>query len=185
MIVYHGSIRKFEHFNKDVVVQNLSNDIDTIGFWFTSDIGSAIPFAIGTETVFEKSTTEFWDDGEPKVIQVDRQVRGYIYKVFIDESKLKEYHSRTEDSYEVFMRERDLFCDYLSKTNRKATWKDRAILLNKEEANRAFRKKLIKQKYEGFVIRNTRLPSGIIDLYCLFAADSIQIAEVIPLEEIV
>jgi hypothetical protein len=43
MIVYHGSIRKFEQFHKETVVQHLPNDIDTIGFWFTSDIDSAKP----------------------------------------------------------------------------------------------------------------------------------------------
>ncbi|MEH7275694.1 hypothetical protein V7125_18965, partial [Neobacillus vireti] len=107
MIVYHGSIKKYEQFNKENVVQNLSNEINTIGIWFTSDINSARPFAIGTETVIEKSKNEFWDDGEPKIVQLERLVRGYIYKVYIDEPNLKIYESNIEDSYELFMRKRD------------------------------------------------------------------------------
>jgi hypothetical protein len=182
MIVYHGSIRKFEHFNKETVVQNLSNDINTIGFWFTSDINSAKPYAIGTETVIEKSETEFWEDGEPKVVQSDRPVSGFIYKVYIDEPNLKEYDSNTEDSYDLFMRERDKYCVYLRAKKRNLTWKDKAILLNKEEANAEFRKNLISQGYEGFLIRNTKLHSGVTDLYCIFSEDTLHIADVMPLD---
>lgn len=110
MIVYHGSIRKFEHFNKEMVVhQNLINDINTIGFWFTSDIISAKPYTIGTKTVIEKSKTEYWEDGEPKVVQFDRPVSGFIYKVYIGEPNLKKYESNSEDSYDLFMRERDKY----------------------------------------------------------------------------
>ncbi|MFZ7942582.1 hypothetical protein [Neobacillus sp. 19] len=61
MIVYHGSIRKFNHFNKGTAVQKLNNDIDTIGFWFTSDIASAKPFAVGTVNVIQKSEREFYN----------------------------------------------------------------------------------------------------------------------------
>ena len=81
MIVYHGSIKKFQTFNKETVVQSFRNEIDTIGFWFTSNIDSAKPFAMGSETVIEKSKSEFWENGEPKVIQYERPVSGYIYKV--------------------------------------------------------------------------------------------------------
>jgi hypothetical protein len=182
MIIYHGSIRKFEHFNKETVVQNLSNDINTIGFWFTSDINSAKPYAIGTETVIEKSETEFWEDGEPKVVQSDRPVSGFIYKVYIDEPNLKEYESNTEDSYDLFMRERDKYCVYLGAKKRNLTWKDKAILLNKEEANAEFRKNLISQGYEGFLIRNIKLHSGVTDLYCIFSEDSLYIADVMPVD---
>ncbi|MDG5789628.1 hypothetical protein QA612_19405 [Evansella sp. AB-P1] len=79
-------------------MKSIDADIDTIGFWFTSDFQSAKPFAIGTETVFEKSTTEFWEDGEPKVIQVKKSVSRFIYKVFIDVPNLKFYDSATVDS---------------------------------------------------------------------------------------
>ena len=182
MIVYYGSIRKFDHFNKETVVQNLSNDINTIGFWFTSDINSAKPYAIGTETVIEKSETEFWEDGEPKVVQSDRPVSGFIYQVYIDEPNLKEYESNTEDSYDLFMRERDKYCDYLGAKKRNLTWKDKAILLNKEEANAKFRRNLISQGYEGFLIRNTRLHSGVADLYCIFSEDSLHIADIMPVD---
>ncbi len=182
MIVYYGSIIKFEHFNKERVVQNLSNDINTIGFWFTSDINSAIPFAIGTETVIQKSETEFWEDGEPKVLQFDRPVSGFIYKVYIDEPNLKEYESNSEDSYELFMRELDKYCDYLGAKKQNLTWKDKAILLNKEEVNAEFRKNLISQRYEGFIIRNTKLYSGITDLYCIFSDDSLHIVDVISVD---
>ncbi len=150
MIVYHGSIRKFEHFAKETVVQNLRNDIDTIGFWFTSDIDSAKPYAIGTETVFQKSETEFWEDGEPKVVQLVRPVNGFIYKVYMDEPNLKEYKSNSEDSFDLFMRERDKYCDYLGARKRNLTWKDKAILLNKEEANAEFRKNLISSGIRRF-----------------------------------
>jgi hypothetical protein len=81
MIIYHGSIKEFKFFTKESVVQHLSNEIDTIGFWFTFDINSAKPNAVGTETVIQTSETEFWEDGEPKVVQFDRGVRGFIYKV--------------------------------------------------------------------------------------------------------
>lgn len=182
MIIYHGSIKEFEHFNKETVAQNLSNDINTIGFWFTSDIDSAKPFAIGTETVFQKSETEFWEDGEPKVVQVDRPVNGFIYKVYIDEPNLKEYQSNAEDSYDLFMRERDKYCDYLGANKRNLTWKDKAILLNKEEANAEFRKNLMSQGYEGFLIRNTKQHNSMTDLYCIFSEDTLHIADVIPVE---
>ncbi|MCM3727024.1 hypothetical protein M3226_15165 [Neobacillus cucumis] len=179
MIVYHGSIKKFEHFNKEAVVQKWSNDIDTIGFWFTSDIHSAKPFAIGTETVIEKSETEFWDDGEPKIVQIEKPVRGFIYRVFIDEPTLKEY-----ESYDLFMSERDIYCDYLETKKRNPSWKDQVILLNKEEANANLRKNLIKQGYEGLVIRNTTLHDKITDLYCIFSENAPYIADVMPIDEL-
>lgn len=178
MIVYHGSIRKFDHFHKELVAQNLNYDINTIGFWFTSDIHSAKTFAIGTETVIEKSETEFWEDGEPKVVQFDRQVSGFIYKVYIAEPKLREYQSNTMDSYELFMKDRDIYCDYLGDKKRDLTWKDKAVLLNKEEANTEFRKNLLDQGYDGFLIRNTKLHSGVTDLYCIFLEDSLHIVDV-------
>ena len=182
MIVYHGSIKKFNHFNKETVVQKLNNDIDTIGFWFTSDIASAKPFAIGTETVIQKSETEFWEDGTPKVVQVKKPVRGFIYKVFMDEPNLKEYQSDSEDSYGLFMRERDQYCDYFESSKRNPTWRDNAALLNKEEANSAFRKNLMKQRYEGLVIRNTKLHNCVTDLYCIFSENSLHIADVISVD---
>ena len=182
MIVYHGSIRKFDQFNKASVVQNLSNEINTIGIWFTSDINSAKPFAIGTDTVIEKSENEFWEDGEPKVVQLERLVRGYIYKVYIDEPILKIYESNTEDSYNLFMEERDKYCDYIGAKKRNLTWKDNALLLNKDEANTAFRRSLIHQGYEGINIRNTKLNCSITDLYCMFSEESLQIADVLSLD---
>jgi len=184
MIVYYGSVRKFDQFNKESVVQDLSNEINTIGIWFTSDINSAKPFAIGTATVIEKSENEFWEDGEPKVVQLERLVRGYIYKVYIDEPNLKIYESNTEDSYDLFMVERDKYCDYLGSKKRNLTWKDHALLLNKEEANTAFRRSLINQGYEGFVIRNTKLHSSVTDLYCIFSEESLQIADVLSLDDV-
>ncbi|MFC4802054.1 hypothetical protein ACFPA1_22350 [Neobacillus sp. GCM10023253] len=182
MIVYHGSIRKFNHFNKETVVQKLNNDIDTIGFWFTSDSASAKPFPIGTENVIQKSETEFWEDGTPKVVQVEKPVRGFIYKVFMDEPNLKEYQSDSEDSYDLFMRERDQYCDYFGSSKRNPTWGDNAALLNKEEANAAFRKNLMNQRYEGLVIRNTKLHNGVIDLYCIFSENPLHIADVISVD---
>ncbi|TDL74562.1 hypothetical protein E2R56_10345 [Rhodococcus qingshengii] len=182
MIVYHGSIRKFHTFNIETAFQNLSNDINTIGFWFTSDIHTAKPFAIGSETVIEKSKSEFWENGEPKVIQFERPVIGNIYKVYIDEPNLKIYESNTEESYDMFMRERDVYCDYLGAKKRNVTWKDGSILLNKEEANTEFRKSLIKQGYEGLLIRNALIHNMITDLYCIFSEESLLITEVLPLE---
>lgn len=184
MIVYHGSIRKFNHFNKEMVVQPLMNDLDTIGFWFTSDIQSAKPFAVGTETTIEKSQTEFWEDGEPKVVQIDKSVTGYVYKVYIDAPTLKKYEASSEKhSYEVFMEERDVFCDYLGTKKRKLTWRDKVILLNKEEANLRFRKHLIKQGYAGFVIQKTKqYHSGVSDLYCIFSGGSLHIADIWDLD---
>lgn len=182
MIVYHGSIRKFELFTKETVVQKLNNGIDSIGFWFTSDIESAKHDAIGTETVIQKSETEYWEDGEPKVVQVDRPVRGFIYKVYMDEPNLKEYESNSEDSYDLFMRERDKYCDYFGVKEQNLTWKDNAILLNKEEANTAYCKNLIKQGFEGLVIRNTKLHSDVTDLYCIFSSEPLHISDVIPVD---
>lgn len=182
MIVYHGSIRKFQKITKEMVVQNLNHNINTIGFWFTSDINTAKPFALGTETVFEKSETEFWDNGEPKVIQYEKTVSGYVYKVYIDEPNLKIYESNKEESYDLFMSERDLYCDYLGAIKRNVTWKDDAILLNKEKANTEFRKSLMKQGYEGLLIRKALIHNMITDLYCIFSEDSLLITEVVPLE---
>jgi hypothetical protein len=182
MIVYHGSIRNFQNFNKETVVQNLSNDINTIGFWFTSNFDSAKPFATGSESVIEKSKSEFWEIGEPKVIQYERAVSGFIYKVYINEPILKIYESNTEDSFDMFMRERDEFCDYLGAKKRNVTWEDGAILLNKEEANTEFRKSLIKQGYEGLLIRKALIHNMITDLYCIFSQESLLITEVLPLE---
>lgn len=178
MIVYFGSIRKFEHFNIETVFQNVPNDIDTIGFWLTSDLQSAKPYAMGSETVVKKSVTEFWDDGEPKVVQFDKSISGFIYKVYMDEPNLKEYESYSEDSYHLFMTERDQYCDYFGA--KKSSWKDQSILLNKEKANTAFRNNLMKKGYEGMVIRNTKLHSGVTDLYCIFSAASLHIADVMP-----
>ncbi|NWQ40529.1 hypothetical protein MLOOGBEN_07420 [Bacillus sp. EB106-08-02-XG196] len=182
MIVYHGSIRNFQNFNKETVVQNLSNDINTIGFWFTSNFDSAKPFATGSESVIEISKSEFWENGEPKVIQYERAGSGFIYKVYIDEPNLKIFESNTEDSFDMFMRERDEFCDYLGAKKRNVTWEDGAILLNKEEANTEFRKSLIKQGYEGLLIRKALIHNMITDLYCIFSQESLLITEVLPLE---
>ncbi|MED4226421.1 hypothetical protein [Neobacillus cucumis] len=178
MIVYHGSIKKFDHFKKEALVQNLPDHIDTIGIWLTADIDSARPFAIGTETIIEKSKTEFWDDGEPKVVQIEKPVQGFIYRVYMDEQNLKEYAN-----YELFMIDRDKYCDYLAMKKRSPTWKDQAILLNKEEANAAFRQNLQKQGYEGFLIYNTSMYENVTNLYCIFSEDSIFIADVIQVDE--
>jgi hypothetical protein len=182
MIVYIGAMKKIEYFNKESIVQNVNNDIGTIGFWCTSDIDSSKPYAIGTETVFEKSETEFWEDGEPIVVQIERPVIGFIYKVFIDEPHLKIYEPSTVDSYDLFMRDRDIYCDYFSAKKRNLTWKDKAILLNKEEANAKFRTNLISQAYEGFLIRNYKLQIGVTDLYCLFSVDSLHLSDNLPIE---
>nr|WP_263327340.1 hypothetical protein [Neobacillus sp. Marseille-Q6967] len=184
MIVYHGSIRKFEHFNKEPEVHHLRNEIDTIGFWFTSDVKTAKPFAIGTESVIETSKTEFWEDGEPKVVQINRPVMGYIYKVYIDEPNLKVYESESEDSYDLFMKERDKYCDYLEGKKRNPTWKDGAILLNREEANAEFRKNLIRHGYDGFLLRNTKILGEITDMYCIFSSDTLYIADVMHVDDI-
>jgi hypothetical protein len=183
MILYHGSTKKFDHFHKETVVQNFEYGINTIGFWFTSKLETAKPYAIGTETVIEKSKTEFWPDGESKVVQIDRQVQGYIYKVFLeDEINLKEYNSTSGDSFGEFMKERDQYCDYLTTKRKNMTWKDKGILLNKEEANETFRKHLIKQGYEGFVIMNADLENSVTDLYCIFSEKALYISDVIPVD---
>ncbi|ADU29442.1 hypothetical protein [Evansella cellulosilytica] len=184
MIVYFGAMREFEHDNKESLVQNEINNIGTIGVWFTSDINSAKAYAIGTEKVFEQSDTEFWEDGEPKVIEVERQVMGFIYKAYIHEPQLKIYESNTFDNYELFMNDRDVFCDYFSKKKRKLTWKDHAILLNKEEANMKFRNHLIRQGYEGFLIPNCKQQHGETELGCLFSVDAFHISEIIPVDAI-
>lgn len=183
MIVYLGSAHKFEQFKN--VVQNLTYEINTIGFWFTTDSHSAIPYAKGTETVFQKSETDFWEDGEPKVVQIERPVNGFIYKVYLDEPNLKEYESNSEDSFDLFMRERDQYCDYLGGEKRNLTWKDHAILLNKQEANREFRTHLERQGYEGCFIRNTKqLQNGVTNLVCIFSEDSLHMADVIPVDDL-
>lgn len=182
MIAYFGTMNKIEDFISEVKVQNVNNVIGTIGFWLTSDIHFAKPYAIGKETVFQKSETEFWEDGEPKVIQVDKPVTGFIYKVFIDEPNLKIYDSNTVDSYDLFMNDRDKYCEYFHARKRNPTWKDEVILLNMEEANEKFRNSLIRQEYEGFVIRNCKLQNGVTDLYCLFSINSPLISDIIPVE---
>jgi hypothetical protein len=182
MIAYFGTLNKIEDFTSEEKVQNINNVIGTIGFWLTSDIHSAKPYAIGTETVYQKSETEFWEDGAPKVIQVEKTVTGFIYKIFIDEPNLKIYDSNTGDSYELFMNERDKYCEYIHAGKRNFTWKDEAILLNMEEANEKFRNSLIRQGYEGFVIQNCKLQNGVTDLYCFFSINSPLISDIIPVE---
>ncbi|OIJ14377.1 hypothetical protein BKP37_08500 [Anaerobacillus alkalilacustris] len=184
MIVYFGALKKFENFNKEKMVQNIKNDIDTIGFWFTSDINSAKSYAMGSDTIFEKSNTEFWEDGEPKVVQMERPVNGFVYKVYIDEPHLKIYESNTVDTYDLFMKERDKYCDYFSAKKRNISWKDMAILLNKDEANANFRNNLISHGYEGFLIVNCKLQNVVTDLYCLFSVDNLHIADIIPVEDL-
>ncbi|MFC4322142.1 hypothetical protein [Litchfieldia salsa] len=188
MIIFYGFIREFNHFNKDMIaLQHIKNDLNTIGYWFTSDMHSAKPYAIGTETVFEKSDTEFWEDGEPKVVQIDKKVHGFVYKVFINEPNLKVYQSDSVDSVDsldLFMQERDKYCDYLGANKRNLTWKDKAILLNKEEANMKFRKSLLTQGYEGFIIRSTKQHNNVTDLYCIFSEDFLQIVDVLSADDI-
>jgi len=178
MIVYYGSTKKFDQFTIETAVPQLPNGIDTIGFWLTSDINSAKPFAVGIETVIEKSKTEFWDDGEPKVVQYDKPVSGYIYRVFMDDPNLKEYVS-----YDLFMQDRDQYCDYFGTGKRNLTWKDQATLLNKDEANSLFRKNLIKKGFEGIVIRNMILKNEVTDLYGIFSKDALYIADVSPVDD--
>ncbi|MFA9557941.1 hypothetical protein ACERII_11595 [Evansella sp. AB-rgal1] len=182
MIVYFGVMKKFEYDKKESIVQNVNNDIGTIGFWFSSDLHSAMSYAVGTETVFEKSKTDFWEDGEPKVIQMDKQILGFVYKVFIHEPNLKIYESDSDDSYDLFMNDRDKYCEYFRAKKGSLTWKDKAVLLNTEEANTKFRNTLIRQGYEGFLIRNCKLANGLTDLSCLFTIDSLQISEIIPVK---
>jgi len=185
MIGYLGSINKIDNFNGNInIVQNVSDNIDSIGFWLTSDINSSKPFAIGTEKIFKKSNTEFWDDGEPKVVQVEHPVQGFIYKIYIDEPILKNYGSTTEDSYNLFMIERDEYCDYFSAKKRNLTWKDDAILLNKEEANTAFRNTLVRQGYDGFLLPNCKLQSGVTDFFCMFSNENFHIADIIPIDDL-
>ncbi|MDT8862082.1 hypothetical protein N0O92_17875 [Alkalihalobacillus sp. MEB130] len=182
MIAYFGTMYKIEDFTSEGNVQNANNVIGTIGLWLTSDIQSAKPYAIGTETVYQKSETDFWEDGKPKVIQVERRVTGYIYKLFLDEPNLKIYDSNNGDSYELFMNDRDKYCEYIHARKRNFTWKDEATLLNMEEANEKFRNNLIHQGYEGFVIRNYKRQNGVTDLYCLFSIKSPLISDIIPVE---
>ncbi|WP_264737553.1 hypothetical protein [Cytobacillus firmus] len=177
LIVYHGSIRKFDHFHKEQAMQKAMKEFDTLGIWFSSDFESAKSFAFGTETVIEKSDTEFWEDGLPKVVEYDKSVLGFIYKVYIDEPILKDY-----DSFEHFMNERDTYCDYASTKKRHPTWKDKAILLNKDEANAEFRKSLTKQGYDGIAVRKMAIETGDEDMYCIFSDDLLQIADVFSLE---
>ncbi|MDF2038488.1 hypothetical protein P2R12_16135 [Cytobacillus oceanisediminis] len=177
LIVYHGSTRKFDHFHKEQAIQKTMKEFDTLGIWFSSDFDSAKAFAIGTETVIEKSDTEFWEDGLPKVVEYDKQVLGFIYKVYIDEPVLKDY-----DSFEHFMNERDPYCDYASTKKRHLTWKDKAILLNKDEANAEFRKSLTKQGYDGIAVRKMDIETVDKEMYCIFSDDLLQIADVFSLE---
>jgi hypothetical protein len=97
---------------------------------------------------------------------------------YLYEPNLKEYDSYSEDSYNLFMTERDQYCDHFGAKKRNLSWKDHAILLNKEEANATFRKNLMRKGYEGLVIRNTKLHSGVTNLYCIFSEASLHIADV-------
>ncbi|KAF0818243.1 hypothetical protein KIS4809_3045 [Bacillus sp. ZZV12-4809] len=177
MIVYYGSIKKLDRFQIEPAGQTSIQEFDTLGIWCTSDLESARPFATGTESVCEKSDTEFWEDGTPKVVQYDKAIRGFIYKVYMDEPSLKEY-----DSYELFMNERDPYCDYASAKKRPLSWKDKAILLNKDEANAGFRKSLMKQGFDGILIREMAIETGPEDMYCILSGDIMQIADVFSFE---
>lgn len=182
MIAYFGTMNEVEDFTSEEKIQNVDNVIGTIGFWLTSDIQSAKPYAIGTETVFQKSETEFWEDGKPVVIQVEKPVAGFIYKLFLDEPNLKIYDSNTMDSFDLFMNDRDKYCEYIRGRKRNFTWKDEATLLNMEEANEKFRNNLISHGYEGFVIQNYKLKNEVTDLYCLFTLKSPLVSDRIAVE---
>ncbi|WP_226618002.1 hypothetical protein [Cytobacillus firmus] len=177
LIVFYGSIKKLDHFQKEQAGQCKMEELDTLGIWCTSDFESAKSFAIGTETVCEISETDFWEDGTPKVVQYDKLIHGFVYKVYIDEPNLREF-----DSYDQFMNERDPFCDYASTKKRHLTWQDKAILLNKDEANTLFCRSLSKQGYDGMVIPKMPIETGPEDMYCIFSGDIMQIADVFSME---
>lgn len=124
------------------------------------------------------------EDGAPKVIQVDQPVIGFIYKIFLDEPHLKIYNSHTVSPYELFMNDRDNYCEYIHARKSNFTWKDEAILLNMEEANENFRNSLIREGYEGFVIKNGKAQNEGPDLYCLFSLNSPLISDIIPVESL-
>lgn len=65
---------------------------------------------------------------------------------------------------------------------RHLNWKDKAILLNKDEANVEFRESLTKQGFDGMVIPKMAIENGYEDMYCIFSDDSMQIADVFSVE---
>ncbi len=65
---------------------------------------------------------------------------------------------------------------------RHLTWNDKAILLNKDEANAEFRKSLAKQGYHGITVRNMPIETGDSDMYCIFSDELLQIADVFSVE---
>ncbi|WP_235848969.1 hypothetical protein [Litchfieldia alkalitelluris] len=186
IIAYFGAMKKIDEFHKELAVQNksINENIASIGFWLTSDIVAAKPYAVGTEMIAVNSETDFWEDGEPKVIHIEKPVIGYIYKVYMHEPHLKIYGSGHDTAFEAFMKERDNYCDYFSKKIKKPTWKDKGILLNKEEANTNFRKSLKKKGYEGFLLQNCTWNNSVTDLYCLFTGDALQIADIISVSQL-
>ena len=69
------------------------------------------------------------------------------------EIKQKKIEARDDDSFEVFMDDRDQFVKYI---NSKATgWRERYVTMNKEEANKAFIQKLQGEGYDGVLIKDT------------------------------
>lgn len=95
---------------------------------------------------------------------------------------ITEYHfskaSTPEDSFDIFMHDRDQFCQYISGEKGKTSWKERYCLMNKEEANDNFMQYLKNEGYDGFVIVDTVYDSPNKtkhNQYCIFNLDKIKI----------
>lgn len=87
-------------------------------------------------------------------------------------------YSKPEDSFDLFMNDRDKFCEYISGGKGETSWKERYCLMNKVEANLNFIEYLKGQGYDGFVIKNTIYDSPDEkkhDQYCIFNLEKINI----------
>lgn len=97
-------------------------------------------------------------------------------------------YSHMNDSFDVFMNDRDQFCKYIAGKKGVVSWKERYILENKEEANIDFVNYLKNQGYDGFIIKDTAYDTNSDDerqdQVCIFNLDKINIFNFTKLENV-
>ena len=89
-------------------------------------------------------------------------------------------YSKPEDSFDLFMNDRDAFCKYISGPKSEVSWKEHFCLMNKDEANLDFVQYLKNQGFDGFVIKDTYYDSPdkqAHDQYCVFNLEKINITK--------
>lgn len=94
---------------------------------------------------------------------------------------------KPEDSFDLFMFDRDKFCKYIAGNKGEVSWKERYCLMNKEEANKEFKEYLKNQGYDGFIIKNTcydAVEEELNDQICIFNIDKLNITKFDSIKDI-